>query len=104
MKHNCCFITKSSGQAEGGHSGLDYTKMVIIQKAKYLGNEAVTVDHDEYIRIIKNVDVIKRDALDYLEQYIDHHRGITYLSSRQYRKYRYSPLKYFHKELGISSL
>lgn len=99
--HNYCFLTRSSERTEEGNTGLDYTKMVVIQKSEFLDSETAVIGHDEYVKVIKNLDRIKRDSLQYLEQYCNHHRGISVLSSREYRKYRYSPLKYFHKELGI---
>lgn len=101
IRHSYCFLTKTAECGERSNAGLDYTKMVIIQRPEFLGTETAVIHHDEYIKIIKNLSVIKRESLQYLEQYCDHHKGINCLSSREYRRYRYSPLKYFHKELGI---
>ena len=42
------------------------------------------------------------DALDYVEEYVEHIKGIKQLHYREFeRKYGFSPLKYFQKELGI---
>ena len=54
--------------------------------------------------IISSVFLIeqKKEALEFVEEYVEHVKGIKLLHIREFdRRYRFSPLKYFHKELGI---
>ncbi len=39
IRHNYCFLTRSSERTGEGNAGLDYTKMVIIQKPEFLDSE-----------------------------------------------------------------
>ena len=49
-----------------------------------------------------NLAQIKREALGFVEDYVDHMNGTKKLHKREFeRRYSFSPLKYFHKELGI---
>mgnify|MGYP005902558955 CR=1 FL=1 len=45
---------------------------------------------------------IKKEALNFVEDYIAHMKGEKPLHKKEFdRRYGFSPLKYFHKELGI---
>ena len=83
-------------------SGLDYTKIVIISKSEYVDNIDALVDKDEYNETVVNIKRIKREALEFVEDYVEHMKGIKKLSPQEYhRRYCFSPLQYFHDELGI---
>ena len=60
------------------------------------------IERDEYIETIKNIEKIKREALGFVEDYMTHIDGTKRMHSREFfRRYSYSALKYFHKEMGI---
>ena len=85
-------------------SGLDYTKIVIINKKEYVDTIDALVDKDEYNETAINIKRIKREALNFVEDYMAHVQEIKKISPQEFRRrYSYSPLQYFHKELGISS-
>lgn len=83
-------------------SGLDYTKIVIIAKSEYIDNQDALVDQDEYNETMINLKRIKKEAMKFVEDYVNHMKGTKLLHQREFcRRYSYSPLKYFHSELGI---
>lgn len=83
-------------------SGLDYTKIVIINKSEYIDNQDALVDQDEYNETMINLNRIKREALQFVEDYVAHIQGTKILHQQEFRRrYGYSPLKYFHNELGM---
>ena len=52
-----------------------------------------------------NLERIKKDALDYVEEYMECMNGKRKLHKKMFdRKYGFSTLQYFHKELGIEGL
>lgn len=74
----------------------------MLKKPDYLSGKDVVIDHDEYIEVVKNIDKIVEQALNYLEEYIKWFRGESKLSKKKYvKRYKYSTLKYFHRELGL---
>ena len=103
VKHNNAYIFTSSKRSERSRSGLDYSKMAIISDLDYLDNTIpAIVDKDEYKEMQLQMDVIVSESLEYVDKYIDHVTGKNPLHSKEYeRKYLYSTLPYFHKELGI---
>ncbi len=83
---------------------MDYTKTVIISHTKYISNKNALVDQDEYKETMINLERIKREALKFTEDYIAHATKVEPLHPSEYkRRYQFSSLKYFHKELGITS-
>ena len=102
ISHKYSYLFKKSKRSSNCNSGLDYTKLVIISNLNYVDAKDAIIDKDEYIETITNFMRIKRDALKYVEDYIAHMRREKELSREEFvRKYRFSPLKYFHKELGL---
>lgn len=60
------------------------------------------VDKDEYNETVVNIKRIKREALEFVEDYVEHVKDTRKLSPQEFgRRYHFSPLQYFHKELGI---
>lgn len=48
-----------------------------------------------------NLKQIKKETLDFVEDYETHMNGNKKLHKREFeRRYGFSPLKYFHKEIG----
>ena len=94
-------IFKFSGRSKKHQSGLDFTKLVIVSKDEYIG-ESSTIDIDEYKEFEKQEDHIHKNLEKYIHDYVEHVNGHMSLHIKQFeRKYKYSTLKYFHKELGI---
>ena len=74
-------------------------------KTNYLDSTDAIVDKDEYNETMINLERIKKDALDYVEEYMECMNGKRKLHKKMFdRKYGFSALQYFHKELGIEVL
>lgn len=83
-------------------SGLDYTKIVIITDAKYIDTQDALIDKDEYNETMVNLEKIKSEALMFVEDYVLHIKKQKMLHPKEFkRRYLFSPLKYFHAEMGI---
>ena len=102
VSHNYAYHFRNSVRSRRHKSGLDYTKIVIIKNNEHIDNVNAVVDQDEYNETMVNLPRIKREALEFVEDYIAHMKGTNVLHPEEFRRrYRYSPLKYFHRELGI---
>ena len=102
ISHTYSYRFKTSARSRKHKSGLDYTKIVILGKTSYLDNKDAMIDRDEYKETIKNIEKIKRDALGFVEDYLAHIKGTKKMHSKEFlRRYSYSPLKYFHKEMDL---
>lgn len=81
----------------GQWNGLDYTKALVVQETD-LNREAFKPrDTTEYEKIKKRKEKIQTDFLSYLAEYIEAVRSQNPL----HRKFRFTTLQYFHKELGL---
>ena len=102
ITHIYAYRFKKSSRSQKHKSGLDYTKIVIINNNKFIDDKTVVIDKDEYNETIKSSQKIKQDALKYVEDYIAYINGTSPLAHQEFnRRYHYSTLKYFHNELGI---
>ena len=102
ISHKYAYKFNNSKRSKKHNSGLDYTKIVIISDTKYLDNKDAIIDKDEYNETVVHIEKIKQDALDFVEDYLKHIRGEVMLHKKEFgRRYNYSTLKYFHKEMGI---
>ncbi len=102
ITHKYAYKFKHSKRSKKHKSGLDYSKMLIIKDASYIENKDSIIDKDEYNEVAININKIQKDALEFLGDYIAHCNGEKLLHSEEFeRRYKYSPLKYFHKELGL---
>lgn len=100
--HKYAYHFRYSKRSKKHKSGLDYTKIVILDNTEYLDNKDAIIDKDEYNETIRNFERIKAEVLQYIEDYIDYQRGMKLIDEKEFqRRYRFSTLKYFHKELGI---
>ena len=69
----------------------------------YIDSVDAIIDQDEFRETIKHLEQIKKEALDFVEDYIAHINGTRKLHNVEFkRRYAFSPLKYFHKELNIA--
>lgn len=106
ISHRWAFKFHRSKRSRASRSGLDYSKIVIVDgndPFSFIGTQTAMVDPDEYIEMRQHISHIAADVQDYIDGYITYTQkcasGIASLS--EVRKYQYSTLAYFHKELGI---
>ena len=104
ISHGYSYKFTSSQRSRAHKSGLDYTKIVIVSNKDYIEASDALVDNDEYLETIQNIKRIVRESNDFVEEYVKHCNGENVLHQREYnRRYKYSPLKYFHNELKINN-
>ncbi|MCC8106075.1 MAG: hypothetical protein LIO99_08755 [Clostridiales bacterium] len=103
IRHKNSFLFTGTKRSKRTSSGLDYSKIVIIEDSDYIDSTAsVVIDQDEYNEMIKNLPTIVQEANDYVDTYIDHVTGKTRIHPREFsRKYQFSTLPYFHEILKI---
>ncbi len=102
INHKYAYKFKRSIRSKIANSGLDYTKIVIIKNADYITNVDAVIDSDEYKETRDNIAYIKKDAQEYILEYIKYIRGTSTKDKQELqRAYQFSTLKYFHNELGI---
>lgn len=102
INHKYAFHFSHTERSKTHKSGLDYSKIVIIDKTEYIDSVDAVIDKDEFKETIINLERIKREALEFVEDYVLHLNGTKKLHKREFdRRYGFSPLKYFHKELGL---
>ncbi len=100
VPHNNCYKFKKSTRPTNTVTGLDYTKAVIVNDSKYIGAEA-RINDMEYTELNENSVFIIRQFEKFVADYIAYANG-----KKNYyavKKFKYTTLKYFHKELGISN-
>lgn len=103
ITHSFAYLFKNSIRSKKHKSGLDYTKILIVNKTEYLDNKDALIDKDEYNETVKSLEKIKQDALKYVEDYISYIKGNKSMHPAEFkRKYGFSTLQYFHDELGIT--
>ena len=95
---------KNSKRSKRTKSGLDYSKIVIITNSDYVGTTDALVDKDEYNETRDNIEYIRKDAVEYIEDYVNQKQGVAakYDEKEFERIYKYSTLQYFHEQLGIA--
>lgn len=96
INHKYAYHFKTTKRSKQHKSGLDYQKMVIINKTDYIDAMNGIVDKDEYNEYITYLEIINRKALIFLQDFIDYKNGIQSISSQEFkRRYQFSPLPYF---------
>lgn len=103
IHHKNAFLFKHSARSEKSQSGLDYSKIILIQDEEYLdSSKNALVDQDEYREMRTSLPKIVKQVDLYIRRYKDHVIGAKPLHKREYeRNYQYSTLPYFHDILGI---
>lgn len=102
ISHPYAFHFTTTVRSKAHKSGLDYSKIVIIVKTDYMDSSDAIIDKDEFNETMVNLERIKKEALNFVEGYVAHMNGNKKLHKREFeRRYGFSPLKYFHRELGI---
>lgn len=100
VPHNNCYKFKTSTRPTDSVTGIDYTKAVIVNDGKYIGNPA-RINDKEYTELNDNYGFIINQFRKFVSDYIKYANS----EKRYYasKKFRYTTLKYFHNELGIAS-
>lgn len=96
IRHNYCYKFKNSNRESDAVTSLDFTKAVIINESKYIGAPA-TIDNKEYIELSNKYHFIISKFKKYVDGYLKYISGNG--NEFDYKKYKYSTLKYFHKQL-----
>ncbi|MBQ8279216.1 MAG: hypothetical protein IJZ23_05190 [Roseburia sp.] len=100
--HPYSFHFRKSERSRKHKSGLDYTKIIIIKNLDYIDSKDALIDKDEFNETMIYLERIKEEALNYVETYVNHKNKKRMLHGAEFeRRYRFSTLQYFHKELGI---
>lgn len=100
--HANAFMFKNTKRSQQKHSGIDYSKMIIVKNLDYLDSSNVVIDKDEYLQAIKFTPKIVKESVQYLNDYISHINGSKLLNEREFdKRYKFSTLKYFHDILGL---
>ena len=104
INHKNAYLFKSTKRSQRTRSGLDYSKIVIINNSDYIDSiSPAIVDQDEYNEMMSNLPQIVKEAISYVDAYIHHVTGTHLLHPKQFaRRYGFSTLQYFHDELGIT--
>ena len=99
ITHKYGYRFKNSSRPKDSVSGIDFTKAVVIDEDKYIA-EQTTIDNKEYIELDKNYYYIISKFEEYLHGYLEYINNPS--SDAVSKKYKYTSLKYFHKQLHIS--
>ena len=102
ISHKYAYHFKNSARSITHKSGLDYTKIVLITDTRFIDTQDALIDKDEYNETMVNLEKIKAEALAFVEEYVSHIKGEQLLHPKEFkRRYSFSPLKYFHTEMGV---
>ncbi len=100
VSHSYAYHFRQSLRSRNHKSGLDYTKILIIDRLEYIDNKEAVIDQDEFKEMMIHLDEIKQSALSFVEDYIAHMKHTKMLHPEEFRRrYAFSTLKYFHKQL-----
>ncbi|MBP5773306.1 MAG: hypothetical protein J6W35_04490 [Eubacterium sp.] len=100
IKHKDAFLFYDKSKKDYS-PGLDYTKTTIFNDLSYINTKKGNVKREHYLETYYNIIVICEQVSEYIDTYK------TYIINKKEntrgfeRRYKYSTLKYFHKELGI---
>ena len=101
IRHNYAYLFKNSLRSRLSRSGLDYTKVVLIQNVEYLDDSVhAIVDQDEYRETVQNLPKIAKEAFAYVSDYKDVLNKKKNMHPREWaRRYAMSTITYFDKFL-----
>lgn len=100
IQHKYAYRFKHSLRSQKNKSGIDYSKMVIINDDRYISSGTCVIDQDEYRKAMQHLNIIVHDALCYLDNYIHYIHGTSSITAQEFqRRYGRSTLPYFHAQL-----
>lgn len=99
IRHNNCYKFKKSSRTTDTVTGLDYTKAVIVNDGKYIG-ETARIDDKEYVELNKNYPFIIKQFKKFVMDYIEFMNGKK--SYYAEKKFQFTTLKYFKNELLLA--
>lgn len=99
IRHKYCYKFKNSNRATDSATGIDFSKAVIVNDPKYIG-DPTQIDNKEYVELANKFYFIISKFTNYLQGYIKFRTngGDEFAE----KKYKFTTLKYFDKELGLS--
>ena len=98
VKHNNCYKFRTSSRPTNTITGLDYSKAVVVNDDKYIGDPA-RINDMEYTELDANYHIIIKQFTSFVKGYVKLINGT--LNEYRRKNYQYTTLKYFHNELGI---
>lgn len=98
IAHNNCYKFEYTSRSTDTITGIDFSKAVVIIDSEYIGSEA-EMDNKEYVELNNRINFIISRFRTYIKGYYLYASGKA--DKYQAKKYRFTTLKYFHKELGI---
>lgn len=97
ITHKNSYLFKHSKRSKKTRSGLDYSKVVLIQNNEYIDSKRAIIDQDEYKETIQNLNWIVKEIVDYIDTHTNHVSKIKRIHNKKFeRMYKYSTLPYFH--------
>lgn len=101
IKHSSCYKFQYSSRPTDSITGINFSKVVIVNEERYIG-EAADIDNKEYVELNDRIGFIISKFRTYIKGYYTYVAGKV--NEFQAKRYKYTTLKYFHKELGIAKL
>lgn len=98
IKHSNCYKFQYSSRPTDSITGIDFSKAVIVNNEQYIG-EAAEIDNKEYVELNDRIAFIISKFKTFVKGYYLYAAGNA--NEYQAKRYKYTTLKYFHKELGI---
>ena len=97
IRHKNAYFFKNSMRSRRSRSGLDYTKIILLQDISYLDlSISAIVDQDEYRETMQNLSKIAAEAFAYVSDYKDVLNKRKTLHPREWaRRYAMSTITYF---------
>ena len=98
MNHKYGYKFINSGRGANTCAGLDFTKVVLVDDEKLLGDDAI-IDNKEYLELSQKHYFIRKKFIRYYDNYKKYLNGE--LNEYQSKPYIFSKLNYYKKELGL---
>ena len=98
MNHKYGYKFINSGRDTNTCTGLDFTKVVLVDDEKLLGDDAI-IDNKEYLELSQKHYFIRKKFIRYYDNYKKYLNGE--LNEYQSKPYIFSTLNYYKKELGL---
>lgn len=98
IRHSNCYKFQYSSRPTNSITGIDFSKAVVVNNNDYIGDIA-EMDNKEYVELNDRIAFIISKFRTYIKGYRTYAMGQA--NEHQAKKYRYTSLKYFHKELGL---